>query len=108
MSDRDDQVQRAAGERDPLCADHDCTNQRNKTREREQGYFIQLRGRVSLLAGLLLFQSCSSFILSSFEMLLQKHSVIVCFLTMLVGAGGNAGNQAAVLVIRGLATGEIT
>ena len=30
------------------------------------------------------------------------------FLTMLVGAGGNAGNQAAVLVIRGLATGEVT
>lgn len=27
---------------------------------------------------------------------------------MLVGAGGNAGNQAAVLVIRGLATGEVT
>lgn len=29
------------------------------------------------------------------------------FLTMLVGAGGNAGNQSAVLVIRGLATGEL-
>ena len=44
----------------------------------------------------------------SFVQLLQRHSVIVFFLTMLVGAGGNAGNQAAVLVIRGLATGEIT
>ena len=50
----------------------------------------------------------SSFILASFEKLLQRHSVIVFFLTMLVGAGGNAGNQAAVLVIRGLATGEIS
>jgi Mg/Co/Ni transporter MgtE len=38
---------------------------------------------------------------------LQRHTVIVFFLTMLVGAGGNAGNQAAVLVIRGLATGDI-
>lgn len=28
-------------------------------------------------------------------------------MTMLVGAGGNAGNQAAVRVIRGLATGEV-
>ena len=77
------------------------------------------------------FQSCSSFILSSFAELLQRHTVIVFFLTMLVGAGkaslrprsykagacwlplvwasgGNAGNQAAVLVIRGLATGEIS
>ena len=68
----------------------------------------RLRARAMLLCGLLLFQSCSSFILSSFEALLQKHSVIVFFLTMLVGAGGNAGNQAAVLVIRGLATGEIS
>lgn len=49
----------------------------------------------------------SSFILSSYSELLQQHTVVVMFLTMLVGAGGNAGNQSAVLVIRGLATGEI-
>ena len=40
--------------------------------------------------------------------LLEEFPIIVYFLTMLVGAGGNAGNQAAVLVIRGLATGEVT
>ena len=34
--------------------------------------------------------------------------VVTLFLTMLVGAGGNAGNQSTVSVIRGLATGEIT
>lgn len=34
--------------------------------------------------------------------------VIVQFLTMLVGAGGNAGNQAAVRVIRSLAVGTLT
>jgi Mg/Co/Ni transporter MgtE len=33
--------------------------------------------------------------------------VIVQFLTMLVGAGGNAGNQASVRVIRGLAVGTL-
>ena len=33
---------------------------------------------------------------------------LVHFLTMLVGSGGNAGNQAAVLVIRALATGSLT
>ena len=54
-----------------------------------------------------IFQSVSSFILASYSELLQQHSVIVYFLTMLVGAGGNAGNQAAVLVIRGLATGDV-
>jgi hypothetical protein len=33
--------------------------------------------------------------------------VITLFLTMLVGAGGNAGNQSAIQVIRGLATKEM-
>ena len=68
----------------------------------------RLSHRAALLVGLLVFQSCSSFILSSFGELLQRHTVIVFFLTMLVGAGGNAGNQASVLVIRGLATGDIS
>jgi Mg/Co/Ni transporter MgtE len=57
--------------------------------------------------GLLVLQSLSSFIIARNEVLLQNHLVIVRFLTMLVGAGGNAGNQASVGVIRGLATGLI-
>ena len=36
------------------------------------------------------------------EALLQDHPTIIYFLTMLVGAGGNAGNQASVRVIRGM------
>ncbi len=40
-------------------------------------------------------------------MLNRKHMIIVQFLTMLVGAGGNAGNQAAVRVIRSLAVGTL-
>lgn len=60
--------------------------------------------RFALLAGLLFLQSCSSVILSHFADFIQKHVVVTLFLTMLVGAGGNAGNQAAVLVIRMLAT----
>lgn len=59
------------------------------------------------LIGLLAFQSCSSFILASHENLLKDHPSIVYFLTMLVGAGGNAGNQAAVRVIRGIAVGSV-
>ena len=34
-------------------------------------------------------------------------TTVVYFLTMLVGAGGNAGNQASVRVIRGLALGTL-
>lgn len=35
----------------------------------------------------------------------QDHLVVTLFLTMLVGAGGNAGNQSAIKVIRGLVRG---
>ena len=55
-----------------------------------------LKDRAYWLVGLLALQSMSGFILARNEMLLQTHPVIVYFLTMLVGAGGNAGNQAAV------------
>lgn len=36
---------------------------------------------------------------------MQEHIVVTLFLTMLVGAGGNAGNQSAIKVIRGLVSG---
>lgn len=35
------------------------------------------------------------------------HPTIIYFLTMLVGAGGNAGNQSSVRIIRGLAIGAV-
>jgi len=59
------------------------------------------------LIGLLTVQSLSSFVLSWNESLFREHPNIIYFLTMLVGAGGNAGNQAAVRVIRGIALGSI-
>lgn len=67
----------------------------------------QLKERAGWLIGLLFLQSCSSFIIQYNEIFLQNHMVIVQFLTMLVGAGGNAGNQASVGVIRSLAIGTL-
>jgi Mg/Co/Ni transporter MgtE len=64
--------------------------------------------RSGWLIGLLIFQSLSSFILKYNESLLQSHPSIVYYLTMLVGAGGNAGNQATVRAIRGIALGTLT
>lgn len=55
------------------------------------------------LAMLLLFQSFSSLILSRNVDFIKEHPTVLYFLTALVGAGGNAGNQAAVRCIRGLA-----
>ena len=60
------------------------------------------------LGSLLLLQSVSPFILSKYKDLIDAHIFLSFFYTMLIGTGGNAGNQSAMLVIRGLATGEIT
>ncbi|MFH1461467.1 MAG: magnesium transporter [bacterium] len=60
------------------------------------------------LVGLLLLQSLSSFILASFQGIVDKFFIIPMFLTMLIGTGGNAGNQSSAIVIRGLATGQIS
>mmetsp|Transcript_6139 Transcript_6139/g.11725 ORF Transcript_6139/g.11725 Transcript_6139/m.11725 type:complete len:153 (+) Transcript_6139:31-489(+) len=54
-------------------------------------FWRALYDRCSWLIGLLLFQSCSSYILADNVELLQNHPAIIFYLTMLVGAGGNAG-----------------
>ena len=54
------------------------------------------------MLGLLVLQSTSSFVLDNYQQLLKDHIVVTLFLTMLVGAGGNAGNQSSIKVIRGL------
>jgi len=74
---------------------------------RQMTFLQALTDRAGWLIGLLVFQSLSSFILARNESLLQEHTVIVHFLTMLVGAGGNAGNQASVGVVRGIAIGSV-
>ncbi|EME27000.1 Magnesium transporter MgtE [Galdieria sulphuraria] len=73
----------------------------------ETSSFSLIRERLSWLVALLLFQSISSIILGFFQDLIERHVVIALFLTMLIGTGGNAGNQSSAIVIRGLATGEI-
>lgn len=62
----------------------------------DEQFWQSVSDRAGWLVGLLVLQSMSSFILARNEALLQQHLVIVRFLTMLVGAGGNAGNQASV------------
>ncbi|HBS47897.1 TPA: magnesium transporter [Candidatus Dependentiae bacterium] len=59
------------------------------------------------LITLLILQSASSFVLSSYEKLITQNAILFFFLNMLIGTGGNAGNQSGALVIRGLSTGEI-
>ncbi|MBX9831401.1 magnesium transporter [Candidatus Babeliales bacterium] len=60
------------------------------------------------LVGLLLFQSVSSLVLGHYDEMIKQYAVLTVFLGMLIGTGGNAGNQSATLVIRGLTTKEIS
>jgi len=46
-------------------------------------------------------------IMSKFEASLSRILAIVFFVPLIMAIGGSAGNQAAVIVVRGLATGEI-
>lgn len=64
--------------------------------------------RSGWLVGLLLFQSLSSVIMGRYDGLIQQYAVLSIFLTMITGTGGNAGNQSATLIIRGLTTKEMT
>ncbi len=66
-----------------------------------------LMKRMPWLVCLLIVQSFSATILHAFESLLDKHIVLAVFVPMLVGTGGNAGNQPGVMVTRALATGEL-
>jgi magnesium transporter len=66
-----------------------------------------LMKRLPWLVSLLLIQSFSATILHAFESLLDKKIVLAVFVPMLVGTGGNAGNQPGVMVTRALATGQL-
>lgn len=74
---------------------------------KEKSVESELSGRLPWLVGLLVFLTVSSAILEYYDGLLQKHLIIAFYLTALVGCGGNAGSQAASLVLQALATGEL-
>mmetsp|Transcript_31474 Transcript_31474/g.102551 ORF Transcript_31474/g.102551 Transcript_31474/m.102551 type:complete len:204 (+) Transcript_31474:2-613(+) len=72
-----------------------------------ESVYHEALSRGQWLVALLILQSASGVILQKYSALIQEHLVVTVFLTMLVGAGGNAGNQSVIKVIEGLATGEL-
>ncbi|MGM0432633.1 MAG: magnesium transporter [Spirochaetota bacterium] len=63
--------------------------------------------RVPWLILLLLFGTISANVLHYYEPLMIGATFLVIFMPVIVQTGGNTGNQASALMIRGLATGEI-
>jgi magnesium transporter len=72
------------------------------------GYFRQLSSRVIWLFILVLAATISGKVLQKYSLALSSMIALAYFIPMLMGAGGNIGSQSSTLVIRALATGELT
>lgn len=69
------------------------------------GHFRSRCGWIMVLAVLGLV---SGYIVQSFEGLLLQFAILATFMPMLADTGGNTGSQAATLVVRALALGEVS
>ncbi len=71
------------------------------------GVFNLYNKRAGWLVALVLLNLSSAGIIAAFEEQLAQTIVLLFFIPILIGTGGNAGAQAATLVIRALVTGDI-
>jgi magnesium transporter len=68
---------------------------------------LHFRRRVVWLVGLAFVSLASGYVMFRFSETLESAFVLALFLPMVVAAGGNSGGQAATMVIRSMALGEI-
>lgn len=71
------------------------------------GVFNLYNKRAGWLVALVLLNLTSAAVIAAFEEELARTIVLLFFIPILIGSGGNAGAQAATLVIRALVTGDI-
>jgi magnesium transporter len=69
---------------------------------------MHFRRRVAWLVGLAFVSIGSGYVMFRFSEILEQAFVLSLFLPMVVAAGGNSGGQAATMVIRSMALGEIS
>lgn len=69
--------------------------------------FNLYRSRILWLITLILANLISGAGILYFEDIIAAHVVLVFFLPLLIGSGGNAGSQASTLMVRGLAVGDV-
>jgi len=65
------------------------------------------RNRFPWLLFLMVSLMLTGLIITQFEELLSRAIVLVAYLPLLMGTGGNSGSQSATLIIRGIAVGDI-
>lgn len=71
------------------------------------GVFETWKKRIPWLLLLMVSATFTGHIIQSFEEQLAAQMVLIAFVPMLMGTGGNAGGQASVTIIRGLSLNEI-
>ncbi|HEX5789503.1 MAG TPA: magnesium transporter [Luteolibacter sp.] len=72
------------------------------------GVPLHFRRRVAWLIGLAFMSIASGYVMFRFSSILEQAFILSLFLPMVVAAGGNSGGQAAAMVIRAMALGEIS
>lgn len=70
--------------------------------------FNHAKNRITWLLILMLTGIITGAIITGYEEAFQAYPMLVAFIPMLMGTGGNAGAQTSTLTIRGMATDEIT
>jgi len=68
---------------------------------------LLFRKRIGWLIGLVLVNVFTAMGIKGFQSTIEKVAVLVSFMPLLIGSGGNAGSQAATLLVRAMATGDI-
>ncbi|GAB1484592.1 magnesium transporter [Treponema sp.] len=74
----------------------------------ESNVFVLAKQRMPWLLILMVGATFTGAIISKFENILQSVVLLTAFIPMLMDTGGNSGNQSSTLIIRGLATGEVS
>lgn len=73
----------------------------------DTGVFVLAKKRIVWLLFLMASALITGVIIGHFEGIISKVAVLVAFMPLIMGTGGNAGAQSSTLVIRGMALGEI-
>jgi len=73
----------------------------------DMGVFRHVKSRLPWLIFLMISLMITGAIITQFETMLSKVIVLVAYLPLLMGTGGNTGSQAATLIIRGMAVGDL-
>ena len=71
------------------------------------GVWETVKSRIPWLMLLMLSATFTGIVITGFESSLATCSVLISFIPMLMGTGGNCGNQSSVAVIRSLSLGEV-